>query len=75
MLVALEGIILSEISQTKADKYFMISLVKSKMQKKTKLITKEIRLAVARGWVWWEGELDKYGQKVHIYHYTRVRGM
>ena len=49
MLVALEGIILSEISQTKADKDFMISFVKSKMQKKTKLITKEIRLAVTRG--------------------------
>ena len=24
--------------------------------------------------MWWEGELDKYGQKVHIYHLNEYEG-
>ena len=43
----LEGIMLSEISQTEKDKYCIISFVESK---KTKLIETVGRLVVSRGW-------------------------
>ena len=53
----LEGIILSEISQTEKDKYCMISSIcglKNKYTKKTKLIGTGNRFVVSRGeWGWW----------------------
>ena len=45
----LEGIMLSEISQTEKDKYYMISYVESKKQTKSKHIDTENRLVVGSG--------------------------
>lgn len=58
---------LSEISQIKKDKYYMISLIwesKNKQTNKNKFIDTENRLVVARGRGWRVGEMGKRGQKV-----------
>ena len=51
----LEGIMLSEISQTEKDKYHMTALIcGTKKKKNPKLIDTENRLVIARG-RWWGG--------------------
>lgn len=53
--MALEDIMLNEISQIKKDKYYMVSLhVKSK--KKKKVVKAENKLVVTSGWEVWEWE-------------------
>ena len=59
----LDGIMLSEISQTEKDKCYMISLICG-IENKNKHIEKEIRLVVTWGGGWGEGELEEGGQKV-----------
>ena len=56
--MALEDIMLNEISQKKKDKYYMVSLhVKSKKKKKKKKVVKaENKLVVTSGWEVWEWE-------------------
>ena len=49
-LVGSCGIMLSEISQTEKDKNCMISLICKHVLRKAKLIGRENRLLVARGW-------------------------
>ena len=75
----LEGIMLSEISQTENDKYCVISLICGikKKTKYTKLVEKENRLVVTRGRGWGEGELEKGGQQVQTSRYKgkQVLGM
>ena len=49
--IDLEGIVLSEISQTEKDKYCTISLIHG-IKKTNKLIESVNKLVVARGRVW-----------------------
>ena len=58
----LEGIMLSEVTQKKIDKNYMISLTGG--TKTNKLIEKQIRFVVTRGWGWEVRELGECGQKV-----------
>ena len=60
----LEGIMLSEISQTEKDKYCMISFVRG--IKKADLRETETKVVLTRGWGKWED----VGQRVHTSSYT-----
>ena len=50
--VGLEGILLSEISQTEEDKYHMISLICGILKKKKLIETESLAVARGRGWEW-----------------------
>ena len=58
----LEGIMLSEISQTEKDKYYMISLIRGIFFEKVQLIATESRMVVAKGWRA-GGEIERYWLK------------
>ena len=62
--VDLEGIMLSEISQTEKDKYCMISLTCGIQKTKQKDSDTENKLVVARDGVW---ELDKQVKRIKRY--------
>ena len=58
----LEGIMLSDISQTEKDKYYMISLIRGIFFEKVQLIATESRMVVAKGWRA-GGEIERYWLK------------
>ena len=64
--MALEVIMLSEISQIEKNKYHMISCIFRiyKKQKTTELIDTENRLVVARGGGWEVGQVDEGNEKI-----------
>ena len=60
-----------EISQTRKDKYCMISLIWNLIQnEQEKLIEKEVRFVVTRGGDWGQAEMEESGQKVQTYNYS-----
>lgn len=67
----LEDIMLGEINQKKT--YYVIHLyVESKIKTKklpTKLLVREIRHVITRGWEWLKGELENRSQKVQTFNY------
>lgn len=66
----LEGILLSERSQTEKDKRSMISLTYGNSNK-SRPVEEEIRLAVSRGEGWGKGELNEGGRKAQTASYKR----
>ena len=73
MWMDLEGIMLSDVSQTEEDIYCMISLIyrlqNKTNQNKNKLIQKEIRFVATRGWGQVKPELVEGGHKVQTSSY------
>ena len=66
----LEGIVLSEVSQTEKDRYYMISLICGIFKKK-ELIDTENRLVIARNRV--RGRVGKMGEGVKRYKLWAIR--
>ena len=60
----LEGILLSEISQTEKDKYCISLICESFKEKQNKLIDTENRLVVAKDGGWGMGKMGKGSQQV-----------
>lgn len=63
----LQGVMISEMSNTEKDKYCVIALMCR--TRKIKLIAKEIRFAVIQGWGLGMGEWDEGGKKVQTASY------
>ena len=61
----LEGITLSEISQTEKDKYHMVSLICGIFKKKVELIETESRKVVSRGWGGGENREQTFSYKMN----------
>ena len=64
MWMDLEGIMLSEVSETEKDKYCMISLIGGLKKTKAKFTAKEMSFVVTKGERW--GGLEADGQKCYL---------